>query len=459
MVDFEQILKDNEKEVIDTLVSLIQIPSVLDEDKKTDEAPFGPNVKKALDFMMELGEKDGFEVLRDGGYAGHLSYGNPNGKLIGILCHLDVVPVGPNWKYPPFSGTIEGDKLYGRGSGDDKGPTIAAYFALKFIKDANIKLKNNIRMIFGCDEETGWRGISHYLAHYKAPDEGFVPDADFPLIYGEKGRMSFDLSSKELFKDDIVESIHGGKIYNAVIENVEAVVTKDLRNEFSYYAQMHNLKFNTCVKGNKYVLCLSGKTAHAMEPEKGINAGTYMCEFLRGYTNNPLIHYIAKYHHLDYNFNHMGLCYNDYEMGKITCNIGIIDIDQSSTRVTLDIRYPIRYDLDKFNEVFKDTITKEGLVITKSTNKHPHYVSPDDPLVTKLYDAYTKVTGDTINKPFTIGGGTYASTLKKAVAFGMKMPGEVELAHQTDEYISIENFKKTILIYVNAILSLGEVDA
>ena len=136
MTDFKKIVEQNKDLIIKHTTELIQIPSVLDETTATDLAPFGAKIQEALDYMINLAKEDGFETAVDGGYAGHVAYGNPDGKIVGVLCHLDVVPEGTDWLYPPYSATIVDGKMYGRGTMDDKGPTMAAYYALKFIKDA-----------------------------------------------------------------------------------------------------------------------------------------------------------------------------------------------------------------------------------------------------------------------------------------------------------------------------------
>lgn len=459
MINFNKYIEENKELIIKKTQELIQIPSVLDESTITEAAPFGKEIKHALDFMVDLAEKDGFETAVDGGYAAHITYGNKNGKIIGVLCHLDVVPEGTDWLYPPYSAHIVDGKMYGRGTMDDKGPTMAAYYALKFIKDAGIKLKNEIRIILGTDEETGWRGIGHYLQNFPMPELGFAPDASFPLIYGEKGRMSFDLTSNTFDGDDILVSITGGERYNVVLEEVEAVVKKDLTKEFKSYAESKNLVYSVSECDGLYKLILKGKAAHAMEPHKGINAGTYMCDFLKDYSSNKMVKYVADKHHLGHVCEKLGLDYDDYEMGPITCNIGIMNINKDNTRVTLDLRYPVRYDVENFNEKLEETLACYDLAITAKTNKTPHYVSPDDDLVKSLYAAYVKHTGDEVNKPFTIGGGTYASILEKAVAFGMMMPYEEELCHQRNEYLNLDTLFKGILIYIDAMLALGEVDA
>ncbi len=454
-MNFKKIVYENEDKIIQTFQELLRIPSVLDYSSATPEMPFGKNINEALVYMLNLAKKDGFDVKNVDGYAGEISYKTSNVKdAVGLLCHLDVVPAGNNWTYPPFEARIADGKVFARGASDDKGPTIASYFALKFIKDANIKLKKEVKIILGTDEETDWRGLGYYVKKYSMPEIGFAPDASFPLVYGEKGRMSFDLSF-ERFTDDVVESIRGGERYNVVMDEVEAILKVNLEFEFMSYLKEKDLK--GYVENNKYVI--QGLAAHAMEPEKGINAGLHMCNFLKKYTNNSLIQFLATYFYNDSNFANMGLNYTDYEMGPITVNVGIMDISVNDVRVTLDIRFPVRYDVDKFNQVFQDTLAKNYVIVREQTFKAPHYVSPNDQLVKSLYEAYVKNTGDIINKPFTIGGGTYAGFLKKGVAYGMGFPGEIELAHQKDENVLIKNLLNSILIYIDAIIALGELDA
>lgn len=462
-MDFKKVINENKDLMLKTLKELLQIRSVLDETQMTKEHPFGPGIDEALKYMLNLAKEDGFETINDEGYAGHISYGDNEKDIVGILCHLDVVPEGNDWTYPPYSATVVDGKIYARGAIDDKGPTVAAYYALKFIKDANIKLKKQIRIILGTDEETGWRGVAHYFRNFPMPQVGFAPDSSFPLIYGEKGRMSYDLSIKHhdccQVQNDIIVSMTGGERYNVVLDHIETLAKVDLSNEYMNYLNEHNLKGDVIKVDDLYKYTLEGEAAHAMEPQKGINAGTHMCNFFKDYSKNPLVKYVGTMHHLEHYMEKHGLDYNDYEMGPITCNIGIINITKYSSRVTLDLRYPVRYDVENFKKVFSEIISKNDLVITNSTNKTPHYVSPEDPLVVLLNEAYVKHSGDTVNKPFTVGGGTYASMMPKAVAFGPEMPGEPVLAHQKDEYFSLETFYMSVLVYIDAIIALGEIDA
>ena len=350
-MDFKKVVYENEALIVKTLQELLQIPSELDLEHATVSAPFGPAINDALNYMLDLGKSDGFDVVNDEGYAGHISYKGTTNESVGILCHLDVVPAGNNWTYPAYEARIVDGKIYARGTTDDKGPTIASYFALKFIKDAGIKLKKEIRIILGTDEETAWRGVNHYFKNYDMPSVGFAPDCSFPLVYGEKGRMSFDLTAP-FEEDDVVVSITGGERYNVVLDKVEAVLNKDLSKEFNEYLNANNLKGS--VSGNVYTL--EGIAAHAMEPEKGVNAGIHMCNFLKDYSSNKMVQFVAKYFNNDPFFKTMGVDYDDYEMGPITVNIGIMNISSTEVRTTLDIRFPVRYDMEKYNKVFNEII-------------------------------------------------------------------------------------------------------
>jgi acetylornithine deacetylase/succinyl-diaminopimelate desuccinylase-like protein len=188
-----------------------------------------------------------------------------------------------------------------------------------------------------------------------------------------------------------------------------------------------------------------------MEPFKGVNAGTHMLNFLSSFSNHQLVKFGALLHE-DYYLNNLKVNYEHQEMGVLTCNIGIIDINKESSKLTLDMRYPTGFDKNKFEDALKECKVSYQIV----ADKDPHYIEPTDPLITTLYDAYVKYTNDLVNKPRTIGGGTYARAIKKGVAFGMEMPGAASVVHQPNEYLIIEEFLKGIAIYAEAIYQLGK---
>ena len=161
-MNFLKEIKKNKEEFIKEICELVKIPSVLEETPFLVDTPFGKPISESLNYVLNLGQKMGFETKNIKNVSGHIEYGEGL-EIIGVLWHVDVVPADGKWKYPPFSATIEGDKIYGRGTLDDKGPTICSLFALKMIKDLNIKWTKKVRLILGTDEETAWRGIEKYL--------------------------------------------------------------------------------------------------------------------------------------------------------------------------------------------------------------------------------------------------------------------------------------------------------
>ncbi len=450
-MNFLEYVKNYEEVALVNLQKLLQIDSVLDEATISVGAPFGKGIKEALEFFLSLAEKDGFKTFNDEGYAGIIEYGE--GDEVAVLCHLDVVPTGNNWKYPPFSATIEDGKVYARGAMDDKGPTVAAYYALKMLKDLNVKLNKKIKIILGTDEETGWRGINHYKEKYGLPEVGFAPDADFPLIYGEKGIVHTIVENKEA--DDDIVYIKGGERFNVVIDYCEAATINNHQEAFNKYLEENDLTGEVKEENNLYIYSIKGVSAHAMEPFKGVNAGTHMVNFLSNYSNNGLIK-LGALLHSDHFLNNINLAYTHEEMGELTCNIGIIDFENGNNKLTLDMRCPTGFSTENFEKTLKELEVKYNLVTKIVENKAPHYIEPNDHLVTTLYDAYVKYTGDTINKPHTIGGGTYARAIKKGVAFGMEMPGAVSVVHQPNEYLILKDFYTCIAIYAEAMYKLAQ---
>jgi succinyl-diaminopimelate desuccinylase len=166
------------QQFISDLQALVRFPSKLSE--PVGDYPYGSAIGEALEWFLALGKEYGFDVVNVDHQAGYIEFGK--GEEIGILGHLDVVPVGEGWTHGPFNPVIENGKLYGRGVNDDKGPTMAAFYAMRVLKEMNVPLKRKIRLILGTDEESGMRCIKHYLTKYDPPVISFAPDATFPLI-------------------------------------------------------------------------------------------------------------------------------------------------------------------------------------------------------------------------------------------------------------------------------------
>lgn len=449
IMNWLEIAKKYEQEFIELSTKLLQIPTVLDEyDPDNIEEPFGKDIRQALDFMLGVAKADGFLVKNVDNYAGHIEYGTGE-EVLGILGHLDVVPAGGKWTNPPFSATLKDGKIYARGAMDDKGPTIAAYIALKMIKEQGIKVNKKVRLILGCDEETGMRGVKHYLTKERMPDVGFAPDAEFPLIYAEKGIYMYDFVGEE--QDELVKSMHAGERYNIVPDTCTAELSRDLSKEFNEFLEKNN--YTGTMEGNVYTMI--GKNAHAAMPNLGVNAIHLMVKFLKNHSNAKFIQFMDKYLAFDNLGNKLGLSCYDKEMKELTNNLAIINYDGNHIRMGLNIRYPRNYEFEAGEVKMTAAAEEFWLKYMFVQNSKPHYVSPDDALIKELHKAYKKYSGDEVSEIITIGGGTYARQLKKAVAFGPGFPGDEELAHQPDEYLDIKKMIISIAIYAESIERLA----
>lgn len=448
-MDFYQYVLDHKKEILDETMELLRIPSVLEKFDPESEYPFGVPINDALQHMLQLAKGDGFITKNIKNYAAHIEYGK--GKdILGVLCHLDVVPTGDNWSNPPFDPIVKDGKLFARGAVDDKGPTMAAYFALKFLKQIEFEPSKRIRIILGTDEETAWRGIQEYFKTEEQPEIGFAPDASFPLIYGEKGFLTFDVTGQTTDTDLI--HFKAGDRYNVVPDYAECTLRVDLKEDFLKHLSFNGLKGE--VKDDKYIVY--GKRAHAMQPSLGINAAFILAEFLNQHIDNEFIQFINEFLTYDHLGEKLRIDYYDDEMKEFTINAAIFEYDKQSFKIGVNCRYPKGFDKDNTKINLNVAVKKYKFKYDMKQDMPVHFVETTDPLVQTLHQAYIKYTDDTESPLITIGGGTYARSLKKAVAFGALMPGRKELAHQVDEYIFVEDLLKATAIYMEAMYQLAK---
>ena len=440
---------DYKESGIELLSKLISYASVLEEFEPNSNEPFGIENKKALDFILEYAKNDGFEVFNDDNYAGHIEFGQGE-ELLGILCHLDVVPVADqDWVHEPFKLTIEGDKMYGRGTTDDKGPLAAAYIALKMLKDSGFKPNKRIRLIMGCDEESGSRCLRHYFKTQELPSLGFSPDAEYPLIYGEKAHMNYNFIG-ELKDDEIIVELTCGNRYNIVPAKASMKLTKDYKKEYLEFLKTNN--YNGEVVNDDYIAY--GRASHAMVPDKGLNASFILFEFLNQVHPTTLSNFFVNSLTFDPFGKKLGYDLHSEEMLELTSNVGVVKINNGKILVGMDCRVPLESHKDKMIECISNASSNYGLSYEILSFGGYHYVDPNGTLVKTLMNAYQEVSGDYESKPMVIGGGTYAKFIKNCVAFGPSFPGREDVCHIADEYLSISDFMDNVKIYVKAIYEL-----
>ena len=460
-IDFKKEVLNHKEDLLKDLFELLSVRSILGTDI-TEETPFGSGPREALDLILSFGERDGYKTKLVENKAGHIEVGQGD-ELFGILGHVDVVPVvEADWTSHPFKPEIRDGKIFARGSLDDKGPTMAAYYAVKLLDKLGVKWNKRVRVIIGSDEETGFRCLEAYFKHEEQPASGFTPDAMFPLVYAEKARATFDHKLKFVLEDGNYNyklvRFNGGQVLNMVIASAKAELVgevSDIKEKFENFLAQEKLDGEVTVE-DTIKLTLKGKAAHGSTPQYGINGATKLAEFLStlGLDNNGknFVNYIVEKLANDPFGEKLGIDYSDNEMGEATYNYGILDYDLEKKVgiVSTDCRHPMKFDLvARLNGVKVDNID-----IEVTSTKEAHYVPKDDELVTTLMDVYRKHTGDTKNDAFVLGGGTYARCLKKGVAFGLLFPGKEDTMHQANEYLEVEDLLLATAIYAEGIYKL-----
>lgn len=431
-----------------SLKELVKIPSVLDEYNELSDAPFGKANKEALEYMLSLGEKDGFKTLNSDNYAGHIQFGDAK-ETLGLLAHLDVVPVsGQNWESDPFTVVEKDSKLIGRGVNDDKGPLLASYYAIKILSDIGFKPNKNVKLIMGCDEETGSRCLSHYFKYNPLPEIGFSPDACFPCINGEKAHAQVDVLGK--LSNNTIIKFKSGERYNIVPELAYMELSIDLKNEYINFLKENNYKGE--IKDNLYYAY--GTAAHAMCPEKGVNASFILFEFLNKHAKSNISEFMCKCLTFDPFGEKLSINKEYDEMGKLTLNVGVVDIENGSIKIGCDLRVPSDEMEELIRSQFINSAKEYNLSIEMPEMTKVHYVPSDSFLVKALVKSYQEISGDYKNGAYCIGGGTYAKFMPSAVAFGPQFIGREDVDHQAGEYIYESDYKKIIAIYAKSIYDL-----
>ena len=466
-IDWEHEVEKRKEALIEKTRELLKIKSVLDEDDGGPDAPLGRGVKEALQYMLDLGREDGFRVKNVGNLAGHIEFGAGK-ELVGILCHVDVVPAGDGWSCDPFGAEIRDGKIFARGAIDDKGPTMAAYFAMKIVKELELTLNKRVRMIIGTDEESDWRCVEHYFAREEMPTLGFAPDADFPIIYAEKGIMDFDFVQKPdngPAQKEGAEVIRfaSGRRYN-MVPDFAAVVLKApgeeemLKRRFHEFLAVTNSTGRCFEAGGEVIFELEGISAHGMEPDRGKNAGLMLSSFLAKLHLDAeaqrFFPFIAQYFLDDSRGRKTGIAYADHT-GEVTVNVGILTYDAGrGGKLGINLRYPVTADFSELKRKLQELAEKNGFAMENISNSNPHYVDENEFLVRTLKKVYEERTGEKAEL-LAIGGGTYARSLKSGVAFGPLFPGRPDVAHQKAEYIFIDDLLKATAIYAHAIYELA----
>ena len=449
----DELIEKHREDFLEDLRKLIAVRSVQGEAK--ENAPFGEGPRKALEVALEIARKMGFETKNVDNYAGHVQFGE-GGKLYGVLGHLDVVPEGEGWETDPYELHMKDGFLIGRGVADNKGPSLGALYALKIVKELGVEPKNTVRIIFGTNEESGFGGVQYYFQKEPYPDVAIVPDAGFPLIYAEKGIINYTFKMKFSGENHHTKILKfkGGTASNVVPQNCEVKIETQKVSEVEYtlknFEPQNGANIEWKISGNTFEIKTTGKPAHASTPQLGVNAISAMLEFLTrldlGDEWNKAIKVL--YHKLgrDHHGEGLRISGKDGISGELTCNLGVISMNDEFLEAVINIRYPIFYNSGMMTFQIKEAMKPFEVEVGKDSK--PLYVPKESELVQTLLSIYREITGDYTSEPMTMGGGTYARAVPYGVAFGAGFPGDPDShVHQANERIKLESIPKFIKIY------------
>lgn len=451
-------------ELIKSTKELISIKSVKEESK--EGYPFGEGPAKALEYSLNLCNELGFKTVNLDNYIGYAEYGQGE-EYIGVLGHLDVVPEGDGWIYPPYAAEIHDGKIYGRGTMDDKGPMVACIYGLKAIKELGLKTSKKIRIIFGTNEESGSEGeIERYFESEKEPIAGFTPDAEYPIINGEKGLTIFDLVKELTNKEgeNAISYIKGGQKANMVPDYCEAgILINDANiviNAAKEFKDRTGYDLSVEVKDEIIIVKSKGVGAHGSLPQVGKNAIMQLFKFIE---ELPLedsdildfIKFMNKHVGMEVYGESFGVGLEDEVSGKLSFNTGVVNMNKDRITMTLNLRYPVTCKFEDMMNGLNSTLKGTEIKIENMQHQEPLYFSKDNEIIKVLSKVYEEQTGDKA-KLLSIGGGTYAKEMPNIVAFGPIFPGEPDLDHQANEYIKVEDLIENAKIYAHAMYELAK---
>ena len=431
-------------EFLTSLKTLISYPSVLNEGE--NGTPFGQAIQDVLEKTLGICRSLGFTTYLDPkGYYGYAEIGQ-GAELLAVLCHLDVVPSGDeaDWRTPPFEATIKDGWIFGRGVQDDKGPSMAALYAVKALLDSGVKFKKRVRFIFGTDEETLWRCMGRYNELEETATLGFAPDSSFPLTYAEKGLLQvklhgpgsdqLDLEAGEAFNVVPGKASYQGELLEPVVAGLQAAA-------FEY-------------EQNDQQVTVLGLPKHAKDAAEGINAIVRLATVLQPLQAHPALAFIAEAVGEDATGSRLFGDISDEPSGRLSFNIAGLTLNSEKSEIRIDIRIPVLADKDQLVAKLAEIAGHYQLDYEEFDYLAPLYVPKDSELVSTLMAIYQEKTGDT-SPAMSSGGATFARTMPNCVAFGALFPGVEQTEHQANERASLEDLYRAMDIYAETIFRLA----
>lgn len=425
---------------ITAIKEIVSIPSYLQEEQ--EGAPFGEPILHCLKETLSLFEKEGFTTFIDPeGYYGYAEIGEGS-KTMAVLCHLDVVPAGDlmQWDTEPFKAEVIDNKIVGRGTQDDKGPSLATLYALKAVLNQGRQLDKKIRFIFGTDEENLWRCMEKYNEKEESADLGFAPDADFPVIYAEKGLTQCYAEGPAVSG----YSLHGGDALNVVPD--KATYQGELAQEIAEELERLGYAYEVTEPDT---ITVFGKAVHSKDAPEGVNALMCLAQAMTPFYEDPIVTFLGKTLVDDGHATAIFGEVKDEASGELTVNLATLSADENGTTLGIDMREPVTIDHEKLMTTLEEGLQTAGLSLRPFDYVAPLYVPKDSELVQTLTSVYQEVSGRQ-DEPMVSGGATFARTMKNCVAFGAMFKDTVTLEHQPNEAWDIDEMARAMEIYAQA---------
>lgn len=461
-MDIKKYIDTHFDEVLKSIIEIIRIKTVKAD--RVGDAPYGEELKKGLNKVLEIAQGLGFKVKNLDNYIGYAEYGEGE-EYIAILGHIDVVPEGDeaSWSVPPYEGCVVNNQLTARGATDNKAPIISALYSLKAVVDTNPEFNKRVRIIFGTNEESGDEDIKYYLAREKEPKYAFTPDGRFPVIFSEKGIYTFSFRKKIHWQDSKIVEIKAGTRSNIVpekcIAKVRNISKETVETVLKKMRSLTKAEYTVNYEGDTTEIICTGVSAHASSPHKGVNALLGMYKFLNLIIGKEdaakgFISFISGYIGESSDGEKLGIKTVNEEVGNLTISAGITNILNDELFVKFNIRYPASIDEKTLDLRLKTAGEKGGIVFFKENHNAPLYFEKTHPLVKELQEIYVNVT-ERDEEPAALGGGTYAKLMPNTVAFGPNFKEYNGKPHSFDECMDLDMLKQGMEIYARAILKLG----
>lgn len=456
-------IDEHKEEMLEDIAKLCRIDSA--KDSYRAGRPFGDGCFEALQTALAMAEGYGFSIDNYDSYVGTVDM-NDKEKQLDILAHLDIVPAGDGWTVTkPFEPVVKDGKIYGRGTADDKGPAIAALYAMRAVKELGIPLNRNVRLILGTDEECGSSDITHYYSVEKEAPMTFSPDASFPVINIEKGRIEGNFTAEFEPSDKLPKMVSfkcGTKVNvvpaaaEALFEGLDGDETEALAKSME---EELGITFTVSSEDGCLKIAASGENGHASTPWKGKNALTGLLALIE---RLPLaecgqLKAVRALNHLmphgDWFGAGLGIQISDEESGELTLAFSMLDISEKSLEGEFDSRCPICATKENTIDVIRKNMEAEGISFNTEELEPPHHVPADSDFVKTLLSAYESYSGRK-GECIAIGGGTYVHHLKNGVAFGACLPETENHMHGPDEFAVVDELLMSAKIFAQVIVDL-----